>query len=391
MKKGKYWEHVDGSLWWRNPQTQQIEPYHEEAGTGSVEDQQKNRAGKVMFKGFPAIAVKWFSGTEPFFSEFSTGRKNYKDITSGVNGTLLCNFNKCSGVFKPIELETENKQVRRTVDIKTTPQAFREVAAYKISELLGLDVVPPTTMRVQTVARLGITGNEKSLAGSCQLFIKGKRASDVYPQLKKMRKSGIPPALKQGLLNLQLLDIVTCNTDRHLENYMLDLKDNRVYAIDNGLCFPNATEQKRTDDVLTDLTFRTIKDYEDMGHYKEITVEDSMLFDRDTRNKVLSITEQQFMTVFDGANFSDTEKQGSYERLKDVQRAFKGANDIEDEQVEGHITATVGEEIGRRKQQAAEEAAGELFPNPTDVRNAEIDNARSKIREELFPRKKKGV
>lgn len=392
VEKAKHWEHVDGSLWWRNPQTQQIEPYHEDAGGDSVEEKPQNKASKATFKNFATIAVKWISGTEPFFSEFSKSRKNYKDITSGVNGSLLCNFDKCSGVFKPIDLETKSKDVRKTVDIRTTPQAFREVAAYKVSELLGLDVVPPTTMRVQTVARFEDAVNEKALAGSCQLFVKGKNASEVTSALKKM-KHKITPKFKQEFLKLQLLDIITCNTDRHGGNFMIDLKNERVYGIDNGLSFPNSEIEKRTEDILTDLTFYTIKQYKewhpDMGAYEELSVADAKLFDRDVRDKVLKVTKEQFMSIFDGTTFNDLEKYGAYERLQHVQQVFKALSDGEDTDVEHHINTAVNEEINNRKQQAADEAAGELFPNPTDVRNAEIDNMRSRIREGLFPKKKK--
>jgi uncharacterized repeat protein (TIGR03843 family) len=95
----------------------------------------------------------------------------------------------------------------------------REVAAYRLSEALGWELVPPT------IVRDGPLGE-----GSFQLFIEAdfeqhyftlyEQREDLHPRLKAMC----------------VFDILANNTDRKSGHVLLGPGD-RVWGIDQGLCF----------------------------------------------------------------------------------------------------------------------------------------------------------
>lgn len=96
----------------------------------------------------------------------------------------------------------------------------REVAAYRLSEAMGIHVVPPTVLR--TDAPLGI--------GSLQWFVE----ADFQHHYFTMHE-GLPDTHEQ-LRAVAVFDLLANNTDRK-SGHCLWTPDGRVWAIDNGLCF----------------------------------------------------------------------------------------------------------------------------------------------------------
>ena len=94
----------------------------------------------------------------------------------------------------------------------------RELAAYRLSEALGIDAVPPT------VIRDGPFGE-----GSLQWFVDADH-SEHYFTIYEQR-----PELHDQLRGIALLDLIANNTDRKSGHCLL--AGDRVWAIDNGLCF----------------------------------------------------------------------------------------------------------------------------------------------------------
>jgi uncharacterized repeat protein (TIGR03843 family) len=94
----------------------------------------------------------------------------------------------------------------------------RECAAFRLSELLGLGVVPPT------VVRDGPFGE-----GSLQWFVDADH-SEHYFTIFEHRED-----LHDQLRAIALLDLLANNTDRKSGHCLL--AHDRVWAIDNGLCF----------------------------------------------------------------------------------------------------------------------------------------------------------
>jgi uncharacterized repeat protein (TIGR03843 family) len=95
----------------------------------------------------------------------------------------------------------------------------REVAAHELSAQLGFGLVPPTVAR--TDAPLG--------TGSLQAFVPA-RFEEHYFTMRDREELG--PALRR----LCAFDLVANSADRKGGHCLLDEHD-RVWAIDNGLCF----------------------------------------------------------------------------------------------------------------------------------------------------------
>jgi uncharacterized repeat protein (TIGR03843 family) len=94
----------------------------------------------------------------------------------------------------------------------------RELAAYRLSEILGIDVVPPT------VVRDGPFGE-----GSLQWFVDADHSEHYFTIYEQH------PDLHDQLRAIAVLDLIANNTDRKSGHCLL--AGDRVWAIDNGLCF----------------------------------------------------------------------------------------------------------------------------------------------------------
>ena len=95
----------------------------------------------------------------------------------------------------------------------------REVAAQLLSEVLGLDLVPPT------IVREGPDGE-----GSLQLFID----ADPHEHYFSIHESR--PDLHDRLRDFAFFDFIANNTDRKSGHILLDNED-RLWGIDHGVCF----------------------------------------------------------------------------------------------------------------------------------------------------------
>ena len=94
----------------------------------------------------------------------------------------------------------------------------RELAAYVLSELLGFGVVPPT------VVRGGPYGE-----GSLQWFVDADHTEHYFTIFEHR------PDTHDQLRSIAVLDLIANNTDRKSGHCLL--AGDRVWAIDNGLCF----------------------------------------------------------------------------------------------------------------------------------------------------------
>ena len=96
----------------------------------------------------------------------------------------------------------------------------REVAAYRLSEVMGLHVVPPTVLRQD--GPLGI--------GSLQWFVEADFQQHYFTMHETL------PETHDQLRSIAVFDLLANNTDRKSGHCLLT-EDGRVWAIDNGLCF----------------------------------------------------------------------------------------------------------------------------------------------------------
>ena len=128
-------------------------------------------------------------------------------IVDASNASIYCNVGKVSAIYKPIAGE------RPLWDFPDGHLAWREVAAYIVSEEMGFHCVPPTVLRE------GPFGE-----GSLQLWIEdteevGERYLERSAQLRK----------------IALFDAVINNTDRKIGHLLY--KNGEVLGCDHGVTF----------------------------------------------------------------------------------------------------------------------------------------------------------
>lgn len=133
----------------------------------------------------------------------------------GSNRTFLVDVGTINGplsaVYKPSDGE------RPLWDFPGNTLALREVAAFKTSEALGWDLVPPTILRED-----GPAGG-----GSLQLYL------DVEPTRNYFTMS---EAEKRFLKPAAIFDALVNNADRKAGHVIL-MPEGRIQLIDHGICF----------------------------------------------------------------------------------------------------------------------------------------------------------
>ena len=128
-------------------------------------------------------------------------------LVDASNASLFCSVGDVNAIYKPIAGE------RPLWDFPDGHLAWREVAAYQVSEALKLNCVPPTILRE------GPFGE-----GSLQLWIDdSEEVGERY-----LEKS-------DGLRKIALLDAVINNTDRKIGHLLY--KESEIYRCDHGVTF----------------------------------------------------------------------------------------------------------------------------------------------------------
>jgi uncharacterized repeat protein (TIGR03843 family) len=95
----------------------------------------------------------------------------------------------------------------------------RELAAYRLSEAMGIDLVPPT------IIRDGPHGE-----GSLQWFVDADHQQHYFTIYEA--REDLHPAMRE----IALFDILANNTDRKSGHVLID-GDDHLWGIDHGLCF----------------------------------------------------------------------------------------------------------------------------------------------------------
>jgi len=168
---------------------------------------------------------------------FQNGSLELKgQFTLGSNYTFLVEITHegetYPAVYKPIRGE------QPLWDFETNTLALREVAAYIVSEALGLHIVPFTTLRDE-----GPYGT-----GSLQQFV------DYDPNYHYFNFSEDD---RQKLRPVVLFDLLVNNADRKGGHIFFEDDTHKLYAIDHGICF-HEDDKLRT--VLWDFGGQSIPD-----------------------------------------------------------------------------------------------------------------------------------
>lgn len=126
--------------------------------------------------------------------------------------TLCADTRQFAAVYKPLRGENP------LWDFPDGTLYRREVAAYRLSRLLGWEFIPPT------VVRDGPQG-----VGAVQLFVQHDSQLHYFEQREV-------PELVPQLQRMAVFDYVANNADRKGGHCLLD-QHGRVWGIDHGLCF----------------------------------------------------------------------------------------------------------------------------------------------------------
>ena len=157
------------------------------------------------------------SNKHPLQTIFQHGDLELKgQFTLGSNYTFLVEITHEKKTYPAVYKPTRGEQP--LWDFETNTLALREVAAYLVSETLGLHIVPFTTLRQD-----GPYG-----AGSLQEFI------EYDPNYHYFNFSDDD---KQKLKPVALFDLLVNNADRKGGHVFFEEETHKLYAIDHGICF----------------------------------------------------------------------------------------------------------------------------------------------------------
>ena len=137
-------------------------------------------------------------------------------FTLGSNYTFLVQAQLGQSVLQAVYKPQKGEQP--LWDFPEATLANREVAAYRLSALLGLGLVPLTVFRQ----------NGPYGAGSYQLFI----PYDPNYHFFSLHDEDLP-----RLIPVAFFDLLCNNADRKGSHILFSSQDHTLYAIDHGLCF----------------------------------------------------------------------------------------------------------------------------------------------------------
>ena len=95
----------------------------------------------------------------------------------------------------------------------------REMAAYRLSEVMGIGLVPPTVLREGPLGE-----------GSLQWFVDADHQQHYFTLYENR------PDLHPVLQSVAVFDLIANNTDRKSGHVLIDT-DDHIWGIDHGLCF----------------------------------------------------------------------------------------------------------------------------------------------------------
>lgn len=180
-------------------------------------------------------------------------------ITEGISGSYWMRDSRrgIAGLFKPFdeELLAPNNPIgashqgalgqrRARKGCRVGEAAHHEVAAFIVDSFFGFGIVPRTyyakfSHRTFYLSReTEASSREKTKYGSFQEFVDG------FVPLTEIFQKGEAKFSKVEFQLLIVLDLIIGNTDRHTGNILIG--DEKIAAIDHGLCFPDENSQLST-------------------------------------------------------------------------------------------------------------------------------------------------
>jgi predicted kinase len=237
----------------------------------------------------------------------------------------------------------------------------RSVASYKLDQLLGTQVIAEEKMAVTADNRL--MGVSVQVDGA---QITGKHeGKDSF-----LQADYADPRIQKGLTDLETMDYLTGQIDRHHGNIFVDPSSGKVTGIDNDLCFP---ERDREVMLASD---GALNEKAVAGLPRQMS--------EDTAKKVLSISPEMLTKELSGitnpdgsGGLSPDEIQGAVQRLENLQAAIKdpssGLQVVKEFNQDTYNAAVL------RQKEVYVKMNSEAVVNPDQPDFQDVDNARSLI------------
>ncbi len=191
----------------------------------------------------------------------------------------------------------------------------RSVASAKVDQLLGTNVCAQE--------KFGLDDQGKLIGVSVQADGAGVRSQTGENEWMEQQTAFLnvdysKSEIQRGLYDLEALDYVTGQIDRHQGNIFIDGKSGKVTGIDNDLAFP-AVDREQMLNRNEGLKDKAVAGMPKMMH-------------EETAAKLMSVTPEQLRETLQGIKAPDTGKslgeaeiEGAIKRLQDLQTAISNA------------------------------------------------------------------
>lgn len=189
----------------------------------------------------------------------------------------------------------------------------RSVASSQVDQLLGTNILAEETFGVTRegkVVGVSLQGDGAGITGTHR-FNEGEEKKDYI--LKVDLKN---PALQRGLADLEAVDYLTGQIDRHCGNMFVD-QNNKVTGIDNDLAFPERSLEETTQGMPRGMRAKVVGKMPQQMHQE--TAQKILALDPDTLRQTL-----KNMPAPDNiSKLSDAAIEGACDRLVQMQNELK--------------------------------------------------------------------
>ncbi len=245
-------------------------------------------------KAFPKAGVQIPDNLQHIFQKERVANQVIKDF-----GTYFYRNNMAYGLATGVAKMDENSSI-----------TDRNVATYRLAELLGLSELIPATTKVIVTAQ-----DENEQKGILMAEARGKELWEANRNVDA-KDASYDKGLYLQMNSLQIMDIIAGQTDRHNANMLLESEGDhfkKLKGIDNDLCFGKITYKE----IVTNKTGSDdVKSLEDENGIK-IKFIDKKVYDR-----VLALNDEIIRYTLADL-LTDGEMKALLDRLHGVQKLFR--------------------------------------------------------------------
>lgn len=190
--------------------------------TGMLESVYHGRPASLLINAQDELSVQYINPIE-LTQPVIDNRIGHYGLTDNqlpdiLNNGSISRLDKSNGIPWPVDIEYNNQRIQAVFyPSGKKGKASHELAAYRLDQLIGLDLIPPTVER-----------RIDSVPGALQLRFK-ETLPESQRQSEKREFGGWCPMQRQFQL-MYILDILSDNKGRSADNVLYDTKNWRLYV-----------------------------------------------------------------------------------------------------------------------------------------------------------------